>query len=182
MRSLQTSAVMFSPHWPAACRGEKSVQRRWRQSPHRPCSRGESGPHNPRSTQTPPRRKGGGHESYGDYCLLGVCVLLIHFQLAVKRRERLLSCFDAASLTEELWRHFSPPVECWGTPLEWRFFTAWPASFVSVCDAKLFKRQVRYKKRQISRILRHGEDKPTDYCVTQRVSGLHWSLTGLIIT
>lgn len=182
MRSLQASAVMFSPHWPAACRGEKSVQRRWQQSPHRPCSRGGNGPHNPRSTQTPPRRKEGG--AWELWRLVPARCLLSAHSFPV-------GCKATLTLIVMLWRGVSDwgtlktlfsPVECWGTPLEWRFFTAWPASFVSVCDAKLFKRQVRYKKTHISRILRHREDKLTDYCVTQRVSGLYWSLNGLIIT
>lgn len=102
-----------------------------------------------------------------------------------------VGCKATLTLIVMLWRGVSDwgtlktlfsPVERWGTPLEWRFFTAWPVSFVIVCEAKLFKRQVRYKKTHISRILRHKEDKLTDYCVTQRVSGLYWRLNGLIIT
>lgn len=48
------SSTMFSPRWPAACPGEKSVQKRWQRSPHKPCSQAESGPRSPQSAQTPP--------------------------------------------------------------------------------------------------------------------------------
>lgn len=101
MRSLQTSAVMFSPHWPAACLGEKSVQRRWQQSPHRPCSLAESGPRNPRSTQTPPRRKGGA----------GALRRLLPAQCLLSAHSLPVGCKATLTLIVMLWRRVSD----WGT-------------------------------------------------------------------
>lgn len=116
--------VALSPHWPAACPGEKSDRRRWRQSPHRPCSQGESGPHNPPSAQTPPRKKEGAGEVrrwLPAHCLFSAPSLPVGWKTPLR-------------LIVPLRGHFFP-AECRGALLQCRFFTAWPSLCVCVMQS-----------------------------------------------
>ena len=118
VRSLQTKPVTCSPHWPAACPGEKSVRMRWQQSPRRPCSQAGSGPHSPRSTQTPPRRQEGAGESRR---LLPAHGLLSAHSLPVGYKAMLTLIVTLRLIG---WGNVKTlfPIECWGTLLECRFF------------------------------------------------------------